>query len=242
MTDLHTHILPGMDDGSRNVEMSLAMLRAEGAQGIDRVVFTPHFYRDIENIPSFLHRRDKALDELKRTIDALSGEEREKLPAWTLGAEVAWVQGVGDWSELRELCYEGTKYLLLEPPMQQWNEAFFNDVYNMLNRGITPVIAHIDRSCGTQKRDALERLYEFGLPTQISAEPFLHMMSKGRMFRCMERSGARLLISDCHDTDYRPPNLGSAMTVFRKKYGADAEAFFDETDELLMPAQWLTDE
>ena len=74
--------------------MSLAMLRAERAQGIDRVVFTPHFYRDIENIPTFLRRRDKALDELKRTIDALSGEERERLPAYTLGAEVAWVQGV----------------------------------------------------------------------------------------------------------------------------------------------------
>ena len=46
MTDLHTHILPGMDDGARDVETSLELLRMEREQGVDRVVFTPHFYRE----------------------------------------------------------------------------------------------------------------------------------------------------------------------------------------------------
>ena len=44
MIDFHTHILPGMDDGSNSIEESLAMLQAEGDAGIERVVFTPHFY------------------------------------------------------------------------------------------------------------------------------------------------------------------------------------------------------
>ena len=55
MTDLHTHILPGMDDGAKTVEDSLAMLRMEYDQGVDTVVLTPHFYRDRENPKHFPH-------------------------------------------------------------------------------------------------------------------------------------------------------------------------------------------
>jgi len=60
LTDLHTHILPGMDDGARNVAMSLAMLEAERAQGVDTVVLTPHFYREREDAERFLQRREAA--------------------------------------------------------------------------------------------------------------------------------------------------------------------------------------
>jgi protein subunit release factor B len=54
MTDLHTHILPGMDDGSPDVETSIAMLRMEAEQGVHTVVLTPHFYRDRERPEHFL--------------------------------------------------------------------------------------------------------------------------------------------------------------------------------------------
>ena len=57
MTDLHTHILPGMDDGAVSVETSLEMLRMERDQGVDAVVLTPHFYRDRERPEQFLARR-----------------------------------------------------------------------------------------------------------------------------------------------------------------------------------------
>ena len=60
MTDLHTHILPGIDDGARSVEESLAMLRMERGQGVDTVVLTPHFYRDRENPKRFLRRRKES--------------------------------------------------------------------------------------------------------------------------------------------------------------------------------------
>ena len=57
MIDLHTHILPGMDDGAKDVKTSLALLRMESAQGVGTVVLTPHFYRDREEPQHFLTRR-----------------------------------------------------------------------------------------------------------------------------------------------------------------------------------------
>ncbi|MCR5825202.1 MAG: hypothetical protein K6G54_01420 [Oscillospiraceae bacterium] len=239
MTDLHTHILPGMDDGSKHVAMSLAMLRSEWQQGVTAVVLTPHFYRDMERTDDFLRRRSEAYDALRRAVDGCAPEDRRALPALSLGAEVAWVAGMGAWRRVQELCYEGTHYLLLEPPFQAWNEQFFHDVYDLMNRGFTPVIAHIDRYLGTQKPEALERLFSLGLPTQISAEPFLHWGSRGRMLRCLRSGRAQLLISDCHNMETRPPNLGAAMELIRKKLGAQAESLFDETDELLRPEVWL---
>ena len=239
MTDLHTHILPDMDDGSRDVDTSLAMLRAEKEQGVDAVVLTPHFYRDLERPAEFLRRRAEAYDTLKRAVNALSGEERRAMPSVTLGAEVAWVHGMADWSELRELCYEGTNYLLLEPPFHPWDDGFINNIYDLMNRrGVVPVVAHIDRYLGVQKPKALEQLYALGLPTQISAEPFLHFSTRGKMFRVLASGRAQLLISDCHDMDNRPPNLGAAMAVIRKKLGAEAEELFGETDDLLAPDVW----
>ena len=76
MTDLHTHILPGMDDGSKNTDTSLMMLKSEYEQGVDTVALTPHFYRDMEKPREFLLRRAAARDTLWSAMDALSAEER----------------------------------------------------------------------------------------------------------------------------------------------------------------------
>lgn len=242
MTDLHTHILPGMDDGSRDTAMSLAMLRAERDQGIDSVVLTPHFYHDMESPRTFLRRRAEAFDTLRRALDALAPEERDSLPKLSLGAEVAWMPGMSDWPELNELCYEGTNYLLLEPPFTPWSERFLRDLYELLNqRALVPVIAHIDRYVDTQDKKMLRELYSLGLPTQISAEHFLRFATRGKMLRCLRDGVAQLLISDCHNLTSRPPNLGAAMEVIHRKLGDAAMSLFHATDELLTADTWLDD-
>ncbi len=88
MTDMHCHILPGMDDGSRSAAESLSMLEASAAQGVDRIVATPHFYAG-ENSPEvFLSRREHAYERLKAVW-------RPGLPEIALGAEVCWFAGAG---------------------------------------------------------------------------------------------------------------------------------------------------
>ena len=77
MTDLHTHILPGMDDGAKTPEESLQMLRMERDQGVDTVVLTPHFYRDRERPEWFLARRRASAEALRQEAEALRGPAAE---------------------------------------------------------------------------------------------------------------------------------------------------------------------
>ena len=81
MIDFHTHILPGVDDGSRSIEESLAMLQAEADAGIERVVFTPHFYASQNSPKDFLRRRQESWS-------ALLPHMYRGLPQVSFGAEV----------------------------------------------------------------------------------------------------------------------------------------------------------
>ena len=66
--DFHSHILPGIDDGSRNVEKSLGMLQISASQGVDIIAATSHFYATEDRISSFLDRRQNAFEELKQCL------------------------------------------------------------------------------------------------------------------------------------------------------------------------------
>ena len=83
MIDWHTHVLPGMDDGSRNVAESVSILEAQMLQGVNTVIATPHFYANDESLESFLDRRNKSFEQLKNEL-------RETSPNILLGSEVRY--------------------------------------------------------------------------------------------------------------------------------------------------------
>lgn len=91
MIDFHTHILPGIDDGSRDVRTSLEMISEEINQGIEGIVLTPHFYADEDDIPSFLKRRDEAWQELTKKMS----EQEIEIPL-RKGGEIYYFQGIGE--------------------------------------------------------------------------------------------------------------------------------------------------
>ena len=223
MTDLHTHILPGMDDGAPDVETSLAMLREEALQGVDTVVLTPHFYRDQERPEHFLARRERAADRLARAILDLTEEERQTMPRLILGAEVAWVPNLAYWEELPQLCVGKSNYLLLELPFSPWNEHMVNQLYDLLGRtGITPILAHLERYRRSQRRELMEEVVSLGVPVQFSADTLLHPLRRGRVLKELREEG-NFLASDCHNLTSRPPNLGKAMKVVQRKLGLAGE-------------------
>ena len=228
MTDLHTHILPGIDDGANSVEESLAMLQMEAAQGVDRVALTPHFYSVNEDVSSFLSRRDAAYKKLKERLEGVA------YPELILGAEVALLPGISEVPDLDKLCYEGTKILLVELPMIPWTDHIFNQLHRLESkRGLMPMIAHIDRYFHFQKKEAMERLLEMGYPVQVSARALLRNLGRARALRLL-RDSEGLLISDCHDTKKRSPQIEEAMKILNKKLGITAASrAFQFTDEVL---------
>lgn len=222
MTDLHTHILPGMDDGAQTPEESIAMLLEQARQGVDTVALTPHFYRNKERPKTFLQRRAEAWQNLQNAIAELPEEERKRLPKLILGAEVAYAPGMWEWPELMELCYENTKVLLLELPVGQWNEEIFRQIHNLMNRtGIVPMFAHVERYLHIRE---FGHLLELQLPMQVSAMALTRAIGRKRVCRLLlERAG--ILISDCHDIKFRPPNIGKALQWLEKKEGRRAAQF-----------------
>jgi len=221
MTDLHTHILPGMDDGARDCEAALAMLRVQREQGVNRVALTPHFYRDEESPERFLARRARAWEKLSEAM-AASGEE---YPELVLGAEVCWVPGIHRWEEPERLCLGGSPYFLLELPDVPWRASMFDQIYDLMDTsGIIPVLAHVERYFRTQKAGLVNELFRMGVPLQISAAPMLRFMERGAILRRVGEHPNCFLISDCHNLTGRAPNLGPGMEQVRKRLGADRAA------------------
>lgn len=220
MTDIHTHILPGMDDGAGNAEESLTMLRMEYDQGVDTVVLTPHFYRDKESPSHFLGRRQKAFWKLEERLSELSDEERGGIPRMILGAEVAWRPNMADWDELSQLCMGQTNSLLLELPFTPWNDQLFHLLYDLQNSsGVIPVIAHLERYLEQQRREHIQAIIDLGIPIQFGTEFLLHPWARRAVLKLLRQQGPVLLASDCHGSLCRPPNLKAAMDIVVKKLG-----------------------
>lgn len=213
MTDLHTHILPGMDDGSGSVEESRALLRLEREQGVATVALTPHLYRDREPVERFLERRQASFD---RCAEAGLLQEGPRL---LLGAEVAWFPSLSGEDRLEDLCLGGSRELLLELPFEPWPAHLLDQVYDFAcSTGLTPILAHVERYLFIQERGKMQDLISMGFPMQMNADSLLRLLSRRR---CMDllRSGKWYLGSDCHDLNRRPPRLGEAVPILKKRLG-----------------------
>lgn len=217
MTDLHTHILPGMDDGAPDMKTAQQMLTMEEKQGVGTVALTPHFYRTREHVSDFLTRRTNAMVQMQNVL------KNVKHPQLILSAEVAYVPGMADWQELEQLCYAGTKILLVEPPMTAWNDEMFRQLYAIEGRrGITPMIAHIDRYFGAQTKASIEQLLEMGFPIQVSTAALLKFHGRSRALKLLADFNA-VLVSDCHNTTTRAPDFDAAVRVLEKKLGGKVD-------------------
>ena len=213
MTDLHTHILPGMDDGAKTTKESLCLLNELKKQGVNKVALTPHFYPRKETLTEFLVRRQIAWTSLQEAMEGM------ECPELLLGAEVAWVPDMPQWPDLDELCYQNSKILLVELPVMPWTDNIFRELDNLESRrGIIPMIAHIDRYFYLQKQRDIDRLLEMGYPVQVSAEALSSFGFRKQALQLLQNYDG-LLISDCHNMSKRAPNLAQAIKVMEKKLG-----------------------
>ena len=216
MIDLHSHILPEMDDGSKDAEMSHKMLDEMAAQGVKTVAATPHFYATRDLPEAFLERRAKAVERL--------GELRPDAPRVILGAEVAYFDAMGrSGAVLEQLQLGDSGLLLIEMPFAPWNERMVREVCDLpLQTGLTPVLAHVDRyRTREQLPRHMERLLGCGVLFQCNAEAFLRFGSRGWALKLVRDGCIHFLGSDAHNLTARKPNLGEAARVIEKKLGRD---------------------
>ena len=248
--DIHTHILPRIDDGSRDIEMTMAMLKEEQRQGAGAVVLTPHFYADRNQVDRFLEKRKASLETLEA---ALKGAMDGDAPKLFLGAEAAFFRGISKAERLPDLCIreidaeadegigQSTNAILIEMPFVQWTKETADEIEEIAcGRRMKVVLAHIERYMKYQKdKSAWNRVMDLPIVTQINAGSFLKDMRKRRT--CLKwikaAKGSRIgsvIGSDCHNLDSRRPNMAEAREVIAKKAGNNVLDEMDRTAEQVL--------
>ncbi len=214
MIDLHSHILPGIDDGPQTLEGSLELARVAVATGTRTILATPHINDD--------HSIDAArvaagLAGLRPAL-AEAGIPLEVLP----GGEIAiWRLGDLDDAALRSLALGGGPYLLVESPFSPVIGAFEPLVLDLLKRGHRVLLAHPER-CPAFHREPqrLEGLVEAGALVQITAGSMLGTFGSTvrRFTTALLRDGVvHVVASDAHDAAKRPPGLAEGFAALERE-------------------------
>ena len=233
LIDLHSHILPAIDDGSPDVETSLEMLHRESAQGVDTVCATSHYNFKDHSIPTFCTRREEAFARLTAAAE-------EEMPQVRLAAEVAYFPHMEE-EDLSPLCIEGTHTLMLEMPFSDWTDMQIETVEALvLDRPYQVVLVHPERFGFSQSnRDRLEKLAELPIGLQINAGSLIRWSTRKLALELLKLAPYPLLGSDCHNLRRRPPNLKEGRAVVQKKLGWDFLRQMDQNaEDALRGLEW----
>ncbi len=218
MIDIHTHILPGVDDGAGNLEESLAMARIAVTDGITHLFATPH----TKSHPSL--SRQGVLEQVTRLqaeLDAAS------IPLKLLaGHEVRLHDNMlDDWAEEMAGPLGNSRYVLAEPIFTHYDKHTDEMLFELFDRGYTPVMAHPERIVPIQENLALiEPFLARGGLTQISATSLTGRDTKQarKIAEEMLRNGmVHIIASDAHKPYHRPPALSAAREIAAARIGLE---------------------
>ncbi len=212
MIDIHTHVLPHIDDGAKDTATAVALLQAELEQGVDTVVLTSHFYGRKRSPQQFLEKRAEAFAHIQGEIP----------PAMrvVLAAEVHFT-GVNmpDFEELCKLSIGDTRYILLELPFTSaWTKSLTEKIGEFISEtGYTPIIAHVERYGEVRKKPSLvSELANMGCLIQVNVGSFLSKEEKGLAFALLKHGLVHCMGSDTHDTEKRAPIWLAAKDAVEK--------------------------
>lgn len=220
MFDLHTHILPGIDDGAQSVEDSLLMLQDSFSQGVRVCALTPHcIIHKKEDIDKFLSNREKSFAELRK---ALVGNEN--CPKLLLGAEIYFDNDINSYEGIEKLCLEGTDYIMLEFPVDRFNPLWAEWIYNLNRKGIKVLVAHVDRYMHWEKM--IDDFKGLDVEYQVNASRFISFSDRKLVKRLVEKGYRYIVSSDMHNMKARKCNMRQSYEKAMKKYPEKAVDFF----------------
>ena len=230
MLDLHSHILPHVDDGAKTTGTAIEMLQKSYADGVETVVSTSHCYpENEEHILKFVTKRNEALTSLRENIASL-----DDCPEIIKGCELNMRTDVSDYDATHFLCIGETNYILVEMPSVPWKDWMIEAVYKMSINGYNPVMAHIDRYLA-QDEQMLASLFELDVLYQLNTEAFLDKRMSAEISNMLLQHGrAHFLGTDMHNMTDRSPDMKAARDIIVKNYGQTYFDTFTENAKLLI--------
>jgi protein-tyrosine phosphatase len=218
MIDIHTHILPHIDDGAKDTATAREMLKMQSEQGVKTIVSTSHYYGRKHSPQRFLEKRSEAFARIK---DALPQDMEVRL-----GAEVHFT-GV-NMPEADKLCLlaiEKTKYILMELPFTtKWSGGILHKLADFVyETGYTPIIAHVERYDEVLKKPSIVNDFvDMGCLIQVNAPAFLDKREKKLAFAMLKRGFVHCIGSDAHDLEGRASDFPAAKAAVERAGYADA--------------------
>ena len=210
LIDFHCHILPGIDDGSRDMDESLRMIGLSYAQGFRGFIATSHYSRrhPLTDFPERTAGLREAVHAIYNDVEIFDGQETRFHEELTerLGNGLAFRLG-------------GSSYVLVEFDVDDGFDMLFRGLRSILSAGCRPVLAHVERYACLRDASRIEELRSMGVVIQMNYECLVGGFFDRDVSRCRRLilSGlADVLGSDMHRTDYRPPDTLPAQRWLRK--------------------------
>jgi len=217
--DLHCHLLPGVDDGARNLSVSLAMASAAVAQGTTVVACTPHI------LPGVYQNSGPAIREATKQLqDAL---DQEEIPLQlTTGADVHMAPNfVAGLRSGQLLTLADSRYVLVEPPHNVAPPQIEDFFFNLVTAGYVPILTHPERLSWLRSRyDTIKKLVQTGVWMQLTAGSFTGAFGRTALYwaqRLLDEGCVHLIASDAHDAERRPPDMALGREAVAKRIGAE---------------------
>lgn len=215
MIDIHSHILPCVDDGSDSLETSRKLLLQCVEQGIDRVICTPH-----------QNKITRRAEVLRREFDKLSSAVSDIPVKLYLGAEIAYYSGMaGDIAKGELLTLGGSKYVLVEFSTSVSGEELCDAVYEITIADYVPIIAHIERYVNLTKQD-YSSVKQTGALIQVNASSFKNKQTLKKVKYLLKKGLVDFVASDCHNIKYRGVDFTAAKEYVAKKYPEQFDRLF----------------
>ncbi|HTV05450.1 MAG TPA: CpsB/CapC family capsule biosynthesis tyrosine phosphatase [Acidobacteriaceae bacterium] len=216
MIDIHHHLLFGLDDGSKDIDTSVAMAEMAAADGITHIVCTPH--------ANAYYHFDPAVNQEK--IEQIRARLDGKI---TLGLGCDFhlsFENIQDaLKNPSKYTINGKRYLLVEFPDLAIPPTMTGVFYEFQLAGIQPIITHPERNPTIQKNPhRLDEWIEHGCLVQVTASSLTGRfgpMAQTLSYTLLKQNKVHFIASDAHNLDSRPPRMKEAYNVIAKQYGPE---------------------
>lgn len=215
--DMHTHIVPGVDDGATSLHEAISLLKMLKTQGVGTVIATPHFYADSLNLEEYIKKVSDSFAVLNKAV------KNQGFPQMFLGYEVLYFNNISSCDVLNKLSINNSRHILIELPYDNINDRVLDDIYNIqFNQGLIPIIAHIERYSKYKGFSNLIELVENSdIEAQINADSILSGPYKRVSLKLISSGVCKYIASDAHSVAKRPPRIAGAYERIEKKLGAN---------------------